>query len=268
MYSIFYLLIINHRQGMPCLYNKIMNLSNNTILITGGGSGIGLALAERFIKAGSEVIICGRREAKLKEAKEKFPSIHTYVCDVANKSQREELCKWAVSNFPKLNILINNAGIQRQNNFLKGADMASASEEIETNLVSTIHLSALFIPHLLRKPDSSIINVSSGLGFIPIARMPVYCATKAAIHSFTLSLRHQLKSTSIKVYEIIPPTVDTELDHGTRPQSFRGMPLNEFADEAMKGLESDNIEVTVGMSKGLFGENRASREEAFARMNG
>ena len=246
-----------------------MNLSNNTVLITGGSTGIGLAMAEQYLKAGSKVIICARKQEKLDEAKKKIPALTTYLCDVLGKSQRESLAQKVISDFPDINILVNNAGIQRQNNFVKGADMTSAAEEIETNFMAYVHFSALFIPHLMSKPDAAIINISSGLGFIPIARMPIYCATKAAIHSFSWSLRHQLKNTSVKVFEIIPPTVDTDLDHGTRPASFRGISLNEFIPEAMKAIENDTYEAPIGMAKSFFDSaNIKSREEAFNRMNG
>ena len=244
-----------------------MNLSNNTVLITGGSTGIGLAMAEQFLNAGSKVIICARKQEKLDEAKQKFPALATYLCDVLDKTQRESLAKKVIADFPDLNILVNNAGIQRQNNFLKGADIISAEEEITTNFLAPVHLTSLFIPHLLSKTNSAIINNSSGLGFVPIARMPVYCATKAAMHSFTWSLRHQLKDTSIKVFEIIPPIVDTDLDHGTRPASFRGMHVDDFIKQTMPGIENDNYEIAIGMSKDMVEGMIASSQEAFNRMN-
>jgi len=245
-----------------------MNLSNNTVLITGGSTGIGLAMAEQFLNAGSKVIICARKQEKLDEAQQKFPDLILYLCDVQDKSQRELLAQKVISDYPDLNILVNNAGIQRQNNFVKGADIVSAEEEITTNFLAPVHLTALFLPHLLSKTNSAIINNSSGLGLVPIARMPVYCATKAAMHSFTWSLRHQLKDTSIKVFEIIPPIVDTDLDHGTRPPSFRGMHVDDFIKQTMPGIESDTYEIAIGMSKGLVEGMIASSQEAFDRMNG
>jgi uncharacterized oxidoreductase len=194
-----------------------MKTKENTILITGGATGIGFSLAETLVKAGNRVIICGRREGKLKEAKGKLPQIQTRVCDVSREKERESLFNWVKDNFKDLNVVINNAGIQRMVNLKKGTqDLFNGENEIETNLVALIHLSAYFIPLLLKKKEAAIINVSSGLGFVPIAAMPVYCATKAAVHSFSLSLRHQLKNTTIKVFEVIPPIVDTELDKGAR----------------------------------------------------
>jgi uncharacterized oxidoreductase len=244
-----------------------MQLSNNTILITGGATGIGLSLAEEFLKLGNTVIICGRRESKLNETKQKYPSIHIRVCDVSKKNEREELSKWALTNFPELNILINNAGIQREVSFTSGSyNHEEVSKEIETNLTAPIHLSALFTSQLIKQKQSAIINVSSGLGFTPIAIMPVYCATKAAIHSFSLSLRHQLSKTSVKVFELIPPIVDTELDQGARDkrnQTDRGMKPAEFAMQAINALKEDIYEAPIGMAAGL----RQKREEMFPMLN-
>ncbi len=178
-----------------------MKINGNTILITGGATGIGFALAQAFVRENNEVIICGRREQKLSEAKSKLPQIHTRVCDLSKEKEREALYNWVKSNFGDLNILVNNAGIQRMVDFKKGISNLSVGEnEIDINLTAPIYLSAYFIQDLIKQKESAIINVSSGLAFVPIAFMPVYCATKAAIHSFSLSLRHQLKDTSIKVF--------------------------------------------------------------------
>jgi len=145
-------------------------------------------LAEKFSKAGNEVLICGRREHKLKEAKEKLPEIHTRVCDVSKELDREALFEWVEADFKNLNVLVNNAGIQRMVDFKTGrSNLSEGESEIESSLVAPIRLSALFIPLLSKQREASIINVSSGLGFVPIAAMPVYCATKAAMHSFTVS---------------------------------------------------------------------------------
>lgn len=247
-----------------------MKTAGNTILITGGATGIGFALADAFVKAGNEVIICGRREHKLEEAKRKLPQIHTKVCDVSKEKERESLYNWAVSNFKNINILVNNAGIQRMIDLRKGiSELASGEDEIDINLKAYIRLAAYFIPHLSKQKESAIINVSSGLGFIPIAAMPVYCATKAAIHSFSLSLRHQLRDTAIKVFEVIPPTVDTELDKGTRGKRGveRGIPPSEVSKAAMKALENNQYECAVGMAENLYTAARTNPEQFFQRMN-
>ncbi len=244
-----------------------MKLTDNTILITGGATGIGLALAEEFNRLGNTVIICGRRAAKLEEAKRKLPGLITKECDVSVRKEREELLNWAIKDFPELNILINNAGIQREVRLNRGVyTQDEVAKEIETNLTAPIHLSALFISKLTTQPFSAIINVTSGLAFTPLAITPVYCATKAALHSFTLSLRHQLAKTSTKVYEIIPPIVDTELDQGARDkrqQTDRGMKPKEFAMLATDALKSDVGEIAIGMAADL----RNRREELFNAIN-
>src|ERR1022692_4033173 len=163
-----------------------MELQSNTVLITGGASGIGLALADRFLRAGSGVIICGRREDKLREAKEKRPELHIHACNVAEASDRVSLLDWAIGEFPRLNVLINNAGIQQQVTLGGSEQWASLQEEIAINLEAPIHLSTLAIPHLLKQANPAILNVTSGLAFTPLARVPIYCATKAAMHSLTL----------------------------------------------------------------------------------
>lgn len=248
-----------------------MKTTGNTILITGGATGIGFSLAETFVKAGNEVVICGRREDKLKEAKRKLPQLHITVCDLSKESKRKFLYEWVCSNFSDINILVNNAGIQRMIDFKRGVnELYFGEDEIEVNLKACIHLSALFTPLFLQKEEAAIVNVSSGLGFVPIAIMPVYCATKAAIHSFTMSLRHQLRDTSVKVFEVIPPIVDTELDKGARGhrgQEDRGIPPVEVAKATMKALESNQYEIPVGMAENLRTGARTNPEQLFQNMN-
>jgi uncharacterized oxidoreductase len=243
-----------------------MRITKNTVLITGGATGIGFSIAENFLNADNEVIICGRREAKLKEANQKYPKLHFKTCDVTNPNERKSLFDWINSNFGKFNILVNNAGIQRAIDLKKGVDGLQGEDEIEINLRAPIYLTELFIPLLIKKEESAIINVSSGLGFVPIASMPIYCATKAAIHSFTISLRYQLRDTSVKVFEIIPPTVDTDLDKGRR-ESYRGIDPSEIGKATLIGVEKDKFEVTVGESEGLSTVSKASFDQIFSRMN-
>jgi uncharacterized oxidoreductase len=248
-----------------------VKLNGNTILITGGATGIGFELAQAFVKEGNNVIICGRRENKLKDAKSKLPQIHTRVCDLSKEKELEALYNWVESDFKDINILVNNAGIQRVIDIKKGISELSAGEdEIDINLKAPIYLSAYFIPDLLKQKESAIINVSSGLGFVPIAFMPVYCATKAAIHSFSLSLRHQLRDTSIKVFEVIPPTVDTELDKGARDrrgQKDKGIPPVEVARATLKGLEKNEYEIAIGMAQNLLMGARNNPEQIFQMIN-
>ena len=176
-----------------------MRTTGNTILITGGSSGIGLALAERFLAAGNEVLVCGRREGALADLHTKHPSVHTFVADTGSAADRQKLFTDTVARFPKLNVVINNAGIQRRMELTKAEPWGETAQEIAVNLEGPIHLSMLFLSHLLRQERAVIANVSSGLAFVPMAAAPVYCATKAALHSFTQSLRHQLRKTAIEV---------------------------------------------------------------------
>lgn len=237
-----------------------MQTTKNTILITGGSTGIGLALAETFIKAGNEVVICGRRESKLLEVRQTFPQLHTRVCDIAKKAEREELYQWMISEFPHVNMLVNNAGIQKEIDFLTGASgLYDEESEIETNLAASIHLSALFIPHFLqRTKECAIINITSGLAFIPLKIVPVYCATKAGLHSFSISLRSQLAKTNISVFEIAPPIVKTELhrEAQARKQSQRGISAQVVAEAAFKALKSNQYETIVGQARVLKGASR------------
>ena len=248
-----------------------MKVQGNTILITGGGTGIGFALAEVLVKAGNEVIICGRRESVLKEAKQKLPQLHIKVCDVSVERQRKALVSYISSNFKNFNMLINNAGIQRMIDITSGRSNRNSDEdEIDINLKAPVRLCELFAPLLMKQKEAAIVNVSSGLGFCPIAVMPVYCATKAAMHSFTVSLRHQLRKTSVKVFEIIPPMVDTDLDKGgrdEREQEERGIPPSEVAVATMKGLAKDEYEIAVGEAEGLKKGALSNPEQLFQQMN-
>jgi uncharacterized oxidoreductase len=239
-----------------------MELTNNTVLITGGTSGIGMALAERFLKANT-VIICGRDEKKLAVMKSKFPKLHTYKCDTGKEEDRILLWKTVIKDFPDLNVLINNAGIQRKITLQAEESWSETDQEIAINIGGPIHLSMLAIPHLRQKKNPVIANVSSGLAFVPLATVPVYCATKAAIHSFSQSLRYQLKETSIEVVEIIPPAVRTNLGGS---HDF-GVPLDEFADAVMEQLSKRKAEVTYGTSETNSKASREVLDGVFNKMN-
>ena len=248
-----------------------MNISGNTILITGGATGIGYAIAESFLEAGNEVIICGRREERLLEAQKKHPELHIKVCNVAEEGDRRTLVEWVSVHFSNLNILINNAGVQRDIEFTKGiSEFLSGENEIRINLESPIILSGLFIPHLTGKKEAAIINVSSGLGFIPAARMPVYSASKAGMHAFSMALRQQLLKSGIKVFEVVPPAVETGLNPEGRAK--RGnykvdlMP-DEFVAAVMKGLKNDIFEIGYGMTAGLIKASREELDKSFQQMN-
>jgi uncharacterized oxidoreductase len=243
----------------------MMDLGSNTVLVTGGASGIGLALAARFLHAGSHVIVCGRREAALRDAQARFPQLTTRVCDVTQERARVALCEWATAAFPQLNILVNNAGIQRRLQLAAPEAWAETQKEITINFEAPVHLARLFIPHLVKQPHPAILNVTSGLAFTPLASVPVYSATKAALRSFTLSLRHQLASTPVRVIEIAPPAVNTDLG-GPGLHTF-GVAVDEFADAVMARLRDGDLEIAYGFSAQA---SRASREELdalFTRMN-
>src|SRR5664280_268968 len=172
-----------------------MKMNGNTVLITGGSTGIGLSLAESFLKLENKVIICGRREERLIEAQKIHPNLYIKECDVSNEEGRKSLFKWITENFKDLNILINNAGIQRAIDFNEGIKGLEGENEIKINFEGLVYLSALFIPFLESKEESAIINISSGLAITPLAVFPVYCATKAGVHTFTKCLRYQLSET-------------------------------------------------------------------------
>ncbi len=241
-----------------------MQLASHTVLVTGGASGIGFALAERFLRAGSNVAICGRRADKLAAAAG-HPGMKTFVCDVGKAADRTALLDWATRELPGMDVLVNNAGIQRRVQLAQPGDWEAVREEIAINLEAPIHLSSLFIPHLLRQARPAIVNVTSGLSFVPLAGVPIYCATKAALHSFTLSLRKQLAGTPIEVVEIIPPAVDTDLG-GPGLHTF-GVPLGEFADAVAVRLDRGDIEIPYGMSEGASQASRDELDAIFKRMN-
>ncbi len=234
-----------------------MNVSNNTILITGGSSGIGLALAARFLEDNNTVIIVGRNETKLDDAKQKYPQLHTRKCDIADEADRVALFEWVKKEFPTINVLVNNAGIQQRANLIEAADhWADYQKEISINVDGPIHLSMLFAPHLANQDSAAIINVSSGLAFTPGVWVPVYSATKAAIHSFTVSLRLQLAGTGTEVIEVLPPAVNTDLG-GAGLHTF-GADLHEFADSVYSRIKQGDLEIGFGASEKRL---RASRQE-------
>jgi uncharacterized oxidoreductase len=226
-----------------------MKTTGNTVLITGGGTGIGLALAERLIRAGNTVIVGGRRKPRFLAAKKRVPRLILRVCDVSRPAFRRAISRWAASNFRNLNIRVNNAGIQRAVDARRGPrDLPDADEEIATNLAAPIHLSARMIPRLKHRRHAAIVNISSGLAFTPLAAVPVYYATKAAVHCLSLSLRFQLKDTPVRVFEVAPPIVRTGLSGGRRrPEAAENsISSDRVAQRIMDALEHDEYEVALG----------------------
>jgi len=239
-----------------------MNLSNNKILITGGASGIGLGLTERFIKEKNTVIICGRRESVLKEVAAKFPSVITKVCDLSVEAERVALFDWVLANHPDLNVLINNAGIQNWINISDNDFYKKADDEITTNVVAPVHLTTLFTK---LKSLNTIINVTSGLAFIPLSKVPVYCATKAFMRSFTLSLRHMLKASNIEVIEMIPPALNTDLG---APGIHDGHPaVSDFVESVFQQMKEGKTELTFGTSEARANANNEVIADYFNKMN-
>jgi uncharacterized oxidoreductase len=240
-----------------------MNISNNKILITGGASGIGLGLTERFIKENNIVIICGRRQSLLDEVSKRHPSLITRRCDLSKSSEREDLFDWIAEKHSDLNVLINNAGIQQWMSVSDDDFFPRAKEEIEINVEAPVHLISLFCN--LKSMDT-IINITSGLSFVPIARMPVYSATKAFFHSFTISLRHLLRSKNIEVIEVIPPALNTDL--GGKGLHNNAPPVSEFIEAVFTQLKEGRIELTFGFTEAMTKANPADLQNAFNRMNG
>jgi uncharacterized oxidoreductase len=248
-----------------------MKMNSNTMFITGGGSGIGKGLAEAFYKLGNQVIISGRREQALKKSCGANPGMRYYVMDVTDPRSIRSVAEKVIADFPKLNCVFNNAGVQKYVDFSAGKlDDAALVAELNTNVLGLIRVTDAFLPHLRKQANATLLNVSSGLAFVPLARFPVYCATKAAVHSFSVSLRQQLNDSKVKVLELIPPYVDTELGGGskTRPAGAPvPMPLDQFT-ETMSELAGDADEIAIGPAKNLVAATAPdSFKKAFAGMN-
>lgn len=242
-------------------------MSGNVVVVTGGATGIGLALAERFAALGNKVLICGRREYKLREAAARAPGLSSIRCDITKAEDRESLRR-AASEMGA-NVLVNNAGIQRGIDLKRGLDgLLEGGDEIETNLTSQVRLTATFIPSLLTAKSPAIVNVSSGLALIPLSRFPIYCATKAAMHSFSMSLRHQLSATRVRVFELLPPTVhDTELKGRAAEKTEWSMSAAEVADAAISGMADDRYEIAIGSVAKWLSATKEERDGIFSGMN-
>lgn len=232
-----------------------MKINSNTIVITGGTSGIGLEFADRFIKLGNTVIVTGRDLKKLNEAKRKLPELNIFQCDISKIEEINKFYEEIIIKFPQINIVINNAGVVQELDFKnKRIELEKISSEININLTGAIQIASLFSNHLQRQKSSAIVNISSALAFVPTAMTPVYCATKAGMHSFSQSLRLQLANTNVKVFEIAPPVIKTPLmdrlgyDHvkGSNPMSTQ-----ELIDVVIQDFKKDNFEILPGQSKFL-----------------
>lgn len=225
-----------------------MEVANKRVLITGGASGIGLALAETLLAEDCKVIICGRNKSKLEKAKADFPDVEITVCDVADDASILKLYKSCQDYFGGIDILINNAGVMNWINYLdNNSTLQQQINEIDIDFGGPIKMTHYFLPDLLKRRESAIVNVSSGLAFVPAANMPVYSASKAALHSWTQSLRLQLKKSNIKVFELMPPFVATEMVDRFEGHSM--MSSKALAESFMKAFKKNKLEIVPGSSK-------------------
>jgi len=222
-----------------------MKLTGNTIFITGGGSGIGRGLAEALHKLGNQVIISGRRAGVLAEVTAANPGMKSIELDIADPASIDAVAKKLLAEHPKLNVLINNAGIMSPDGAQGVVDDSVVASIVTTNLLGPIRMTSALIEHLKKQPSAAVINVTSGLAFIPLAITATYSATKAALHSYSLSQRYLLKDTSVRVLELAPPYVQTELMGPQQQSDPRAMPLKDFIDETIQVLGTDADEVLV-----------------------
>jgi uncharacterized oxidoreductase len=246
-----------------------MQITDNTILITGGGSGIGRGLAEAFHKEGNHVAIAGRRKKLLDETVAANPGMKAAEVDIENADAIRSFAKKLKEDYPALNVVIHNAGIMKPE-FLESDVVDDAEATIATNLLGPIRLTAGLLPLLLKQPKATIITVSSGLAFVPMAMTPTYCATKAALHSYTQSLRYQLRNSSVQVLELIPPYVQTELEGARQAKDPNAMPLKDFIAETMNILKTspDTTEICVERVKPLrFAEANGGYDAFFKKFN-
>jgi uncharacterized oxidoreductase len=214
-----------------------MNLRGNTIIITGAGSGIGLGFAEAFAQRGNEVIVAVRSPDKARNAARKGLAVEQ--ADVSDLDSIQDLAARMSQKYPNLNAVMNNAGLSSYEAFLEGVDTKRQEAIVVTNVLGYMRVSQAFLPHLLRQKASTILNVSSALAFVPNAQQPSYCATKAAIHSYTQSLRYQLKDTHVEVIEITPPYVQTSMLGEQQAHDPHAQPLEEYIEQAMAILEHE-----------------------------
>lgn len=227
--------------------------TSGTVLITGGGSGIGAGLAGAFHARGRQVVVAGQTRERVESVASRHPGMEAEVVDVSDADQVAALAERIVERHPDLDTVISNAGVQRLFDFagLGPLDAAELGHEVDVNLKGVIHVANAFLPHLQNRPGSRLVNVGSGLGYVPLTAAPVYSATKAAVHSFTVSLRRQLQGSTVQVVELIPPAVVTDLHRHLDRQPPRAMRLDAFVTAAMAGLDAGRDEIVVGLAKAL-----------------
>ena len=246
-----------------------MKLKNRTVLITGRTSGIGLELEKQLHQRGNTVIVTGRDPEKLDAASAALPGVHTFKSDVSDPGEIKALHDSVLAQFPALDTLVNNAGIMRTLNLNHDRGLIDVTREIEINLSGPVRMVQQFLPHLKTRKGALIVNVSSGLAFVPFPAAPVYCATKAAIHSFTQSLRIQLEDTGITVVELAPPGVETSLFRGEFAEEMegqKGMDVKVLVDRAITGIEAGKLEIRPGLSKVLNAMSRVAPQLMLKQM--
>jgi uncharacterized oxidoreductase len=247
-----------------------MKLDGNTILITGGTSGIGFELAKEFLKHKNTVIITGRDEERLARAKRELSGLHILKSDVSRIEDVNALFAAVTKEFPSMNILVNNAGVMRTINLHdEDQNLEELTREIDINFKGPVWMIKRFLPQLKKMPSAAIVNVSSGLAFVPLPIAPVYCATKAALNSFSRSLRVQLKNTKVKVFELAPPATETALFDVKSPEmeGVAIMKADELVRQFLKGFEKDELQIRPGQANSLKFMNRVAPEFILAQLS-
>jgi len=231
-----------------------MKIRNREVLITGGASGIGFALANEFMRRNNKVLICGRNSEKLRDAKKKLPGLVVKSCDLTDRDGLKKLVEWTFHEQGGIDILINNAGIWQNLNFVKGGfSLDLIAREVQTNLLASIFLTQCLFSTLVKRENSAIVNVSSVLAYVPHAAAPVYSATKAGLHSFTVALRRQASGTSVKVFELLPPLTDTSL---AKSLGMYKLSPEKVAAYTTSCMERDTLEIRPGLSRALYEMSR------------
>lgn len=243
-----------------------MNLTGNTVVITGGSSGIGFEFARVLIQRKNQVIICGRSVEKLEQAKQALPSVQIFPCDLSQASERIHFAEWVAKHFPQTNILINNAAIVHKTNFFSDSEIIMKAElEMQTNFIAPVALTKLFFPELKRNPNPAIIYITTGLVYAPRAIYPIYCATKSALHSFIQTARFQNNEKLIDIYEVLMPSVNTPWHQGNPPKI--AIPVEKAVKEMCQKLEKGEKEIRVGGANLLYLMSRIAPAFALNKIN-
>lgn len=246
-----------------------MKLTDRTILITGGSSGIGFELARQLLVRGNTVIVTGRNRARLDQAASELPGLHTIQADAANPNDIDALHTEVIERFPALDLLVNNAGIMRKISLLAEQPLGELTREVRINLEGPMQTVQRFLPDLLRRPHGLIVNVTSGLAFVPFKIAPIYSATKAGLHAYTKCLRAQLEGTSVKIVEVAPPGTETPLFRGefaAEMANQKGMPVAKLVERMIQGIEAGHSDIRPGLARVLWLASRLAPTTMFAQL--